>query len=85
VNRSRKKPGAPAPATLLPAFAELKPRLDSGDVLLFGGDSRISRGIKRFQGSAVKLEPLTDALERSASPEASATVAGDPQCELFIF
>jgi hypothetical protein len=50
MNMSPKNPAAPAPppATLLPAFEELKPRLDSGDVLLFGGDSRVSRGIKRF-------------------------------------
>jgi hypothetical protein len=39
---------SPPLGTLLPAFEGLKPRLDSGDVLLFGGDSRLSRGIKRF-------------------------------------
>jgi hypothetical protein len=31
---------------LLPAFAELKPQLDSGDVLLFSGTSRFSNAIK---------------------------------------
>jgi hypothetical protein len=52
MNRSEKKPlAAPAPARLLSAFAELAPRLDSGDVLLFAGDSRLSRGIKRLTGS----------------------------------
>jgi hypothetical protein len=47
---SPKNPAAPAPlpGTPLPAFEELKPRLDSGDVLLFGGDSRLSRRIERF-------------------------------------
>lgn len=38
-------------AVLLPAFAELRPTLDSGDVLLFAGESRFSRGIKRLTGS----------------------------------
>lgn len=41
----------PELATLLPAFAELRPTLDSGDVLLFAGESRFSRGIKRLTGS----------------------------------
>jgi hypothetical protein len=41
----------PELATLLPAFAELRPTLDSGDVLLFSGESRFSRGIKRLTGS----------------------------------
>jgi hypothetical protein len=49
MNRSEKKqPAPPPPGQLLPAFEEVRPRLDSGDVLLFGGDSRISRGIKRM-------------------------------------
>lgn len=39
------------PASLLPAFDELRPTLDSGDVLLFAGESRFSRGIKRLTGS----------------------------------
>jgi hypothetical protein len=36
---------------LLPAFDELKAVLDTGDVLLFAGESRFSRGIKRLTGS----------------------------------
>jgi hypothetical protein len=36
---------------LLPAFAELRPTLDSGDVLLFSGDSRFSNKIKRLTRS----------------------------------
>jgi hypothetical protein len=41
----------PEPGALLPAFDELRPSLDSGDVLLFAGESRFSRGIKRLTGS----------------------------------
>jgi hypothetical protein len=41
----------PELATLLPAFDELRPTLDSGDVLLFAGESRFSRAIKRLTGS----------------------------------
>jgi hypothetical protein len=41
----------PELVALLPAFAELKPTLDSGDVLLFAGESRFSRRIKRLTGS----------------------------------
>src|SRR5262245_63847171 len=41
----------PKPAALLPAFEELRLTLDSGDVLLFAGESRFSRGIKRLTGS----------------------------------
>lgn len=41
----------PAMAALLPAFDELRPTLDSGDVLLFAGESRFSRGIKRLTRS----------------------------------
>jgi hypothetical protein len=41
----------PELAGLLPAFEELRPTLDSGDVLLFSGESRFSRGIKRLTGS----------------------------------
>jgi hypothetical protein len=37
--------------TLLPAFDELRATLDSGDVLLFAGESRFSRGIKRLTRS----------------------------------
>jgi hypothetical protein len=39
------------PGVLLPAYAELEPMLESGDVLLFGGDSRFCRTIKRLTGS----------------------------------
>ena len=35
---------------LLPAFEELRLDLDSGDILLFGGDSRFCRTIKRLTG-----------------------------------
>jgi hypothetical protein len=35
----------PERAALLPAFDELRPTLDSGDVLLFAGESRFSRAI----------------------------------------
>lgn len=38
-------------ADLLPAFAELRATLDSGDVLLFGGESRFSQAIKHLTGS----------------------------------
>lgn len=38
-------------AALLPAFEALRTTLDSGDVLLFAGESRFSRGIKRLTGS----------------------------------
>lgn len=38
-------------ADLLPAFEDLRSTLDSGDVLLFAGESRFSRGIKRLTGS----------------------------------
>lgn len=41
----------PETTTLLPAFDELRPTLDSGDILLFAGESRFSRGIKRLTGS----------------------------------
>lgn len=40
----------PELATLLPAFDELAPTLDSGDLVLFGGDSRFCRAIQRFTG-----------------------------------
>src|SRR5215813_5534020 len=39
------------PTALLPAFEELRPTLDTGDVLLFAGESRFSRGIKRLTRS----------------------------------
>lgn len=38
----------PEPVTLLPAWDKIKPTLDSGDVLLFAGESRFARGIKRL-------------------------------------
>src|SRR5262245_4908376 len=38
----------PELAALLPAFDELAPTLDSGDLVLFGGESRLSRAIKRL-------------------------------------
>lgn len=38
-------------ATLLPAFDAMRASLDSGDVLLFAGESRFSRGIKRLTRS----------------------------------
>lgn len=38
-------------ATLLPAFGDLRDNLDSGDILLFAGESRFSRTIKRLTGS----------------------------------
>jgi Permuted papain-like amidase enzyme, YaeF/YiiX, C92 family len=38
------------PGVLLPAYDELRPDLDCGDVLLFGGDSRFCRAIKRLTG-----------------------------------
>jgi len=38
-------------ATLLPAFDEMRDALDSGDILLFAGESRFSRTIKRLTGS----------------------------------
>lgn len=38
----------PESVALLPAWDELKPTLDSGDVLLFAGESRLARGIKRL-------------------------------------
>jgi hypothetical protein len=41
----------PEATALLPAFDELRPSLDSGDVLLFGGDSRLCRIIKRLTRS----------------------------------
>jgi hypothetical protein len=40
----------PELATLLPAFDELAPSLDSGDLVLFGGVSRFCRAIQRFSG-----------------------------------
>jgi hypothetical protein len=40
----------PELATLLPAFDELAPTLDSGDLVLFGGVSRFCRAIQRFSG-----------------------------------
>lgn len=40
-----------APYRLLPAFAELMPTLDSGDIVLFGGESRFCRTLKRFMSS----------------------------------
>jgi hypothetical protein len=40
----------PELATLLPAFEELAPTLDSGDLVLFGGVSRFCRAIQRFSG-----------------------------------
>lgn len=39
------------PATLLPSFADMQDYLDSGDILLFAGESRFSRAIKRLTGS----------------------------------
>lgn len=39
-----------APFLLLPAFDRLAPTLDSGDVVLFGGESRFCRTLKRLQG-----------------------------------
>jgi hypothetical protein len=41
----------PERAAPLPAFDELRPTLDSGDVLLFAGESRFSRAIKRLTRS----------------------------------
>lgn len=41
----------PEPATLLLSFGDLRESLDSGDVLLFAGESRFSRGIKRLTRS----------------------------------
>jgi hypothetical protein len=41
----------PESAALLPAFDQLRPTLDSGDVLLFAGESRFSLAIKRLTGS----------------------------------
>jgi hypothetical protein len=41
----------PELATLLPAFDEMRSSLDSGDVLLFAGESRFSSAIKRLTGS----------------------------------
>jgi hypothetical protein len=38
----------PDPDVLLPVYEELLPDLDCGDVLLFGGDSRFCRTIKRL-------------------------------------
>ncbi|MGL4550857.1 MAG: hypothetical protein ACRC33_06690 [Gemmataceae bacterium] len=38
------------PPRLLPAFDELAPSMDSGDVLLFGGESRFCRTLKRLMG-----------------------------------
>src|SRR5262245_37946303 len=38
---------APELVTLLPAWDEIKPTLDSGDVLLFAGESRFAHGMKR--------------------------------------
>jgi hypothetical protein len=40
----------PELATLLPAFDELAPSLDSGDLVLFGGESRFCRAIQRWTG-----------------------------------
>jgi hypothetical protein len=40
----------PELATLLPAFDALAPTLDSGDLVLFGGESRFCKAIKRFSG-----------------------------------
>ena len=40
----------PELAALLPAFDELAPSLDSGDLVLFGGESRFCRAIQRFSG-----------------------------------
>jgi hypothetical protein len=39
------------PARLLPAFAELRSTLDSGDLVLFGGDSPVCRRLKRLMRS----------------------------------
>jgi hypothetical protein len=44
----RSKPKSAPKATLLPAFEELRPTLDVGDVLLFSGGGRFSNKIKRF-------------------------------------
>jgi hypothetical protein len=40
----------PELAKLLPAFDELAPTLDTGDLVLFGGESRFCKAIKRFSG-----------------------------------
>lgn len=42
---------APTLATLLPAFDGLRNTLDTGDVLLFAGNSPLCRRIQRFTGS----------------------------------
>lgn len=40
-------PPEPSRGELLPVFAELVPTLDTGDVLLFGGEGRFARTLKR--------------------------------------
>lgn len=42
---------SPPLAELHPAWFEMKPTLDTGDILLFAGESRFSKGIKRLTGS----------------------------------
>jgi len=49
--RSQQGVSPPAPAPLLPAFADLRDHLDNGDVVFFAGKSRFSRSIKRLTRS----------------------------------
>lgn len=42
---------SPPLAELHPAWFEMKPTLDTGDILLFAGESRFSKGIKRLTSS----------------------------------
>jgi hypothetical protein len=51
MNRSQKQTSPQTPrCVLLPAFAALQGELDNGDLLLFGGSSRLCRRIKRLTG-----------------------------------
>jgi hypothetical protein len=75
---SSDQPHGRAPGELLPAFEELRPALDSGDVLLFGGDGLVCSTIKAVTRSrwshvalVVRPHPAGPPLlwEATAAPE----------------
>jgi hypothetical protein len=65
----------------LPAFDELRPTLDSGDVLLFAGESRFSRAIKRLTGSHWSHSALV-ARPKAGGPLLSGRRPSTPTCPM---